>query len=288
MSKINPFFITRILNNTAAGHGPNLALSTACSTGTHSVGEAFLSIKMGDADVMVCGGTESSISPLTVGGFSRAKALCTDSNDSPETSSRPFDSSRSGFVMSEGCGILVLERYDLAIKRGAKIYGEIMGYGMSGDGYHITAPLPNGDGGYRCMKQALETAGITPDYIGFVNPHATSTPLGDRAENAAIRRLFGDHAVNLQVGANKGSIGHSLGGAGAIELAFSIKSAETGLIPPSINLNNMNPIDEFVLNYVPNKIQKWKYRHNGTGKLFGIKNSFGFGGCNVSIVFSSF
>ncbi|XP_036354742.1 3-oxoacyl-[acyl-carrier-protein] synthase, mitochondrial-like [Octopus sinensis] len=235
------------------------------------------------ARVMVCGATESPIDPITIAGFGRAKALAMRYNDSPQKASRPFDKARAGFVMSEGAGIVVLEDYEHAISRRAPIYAEILGYGLSADAYHVTSPNPDSSGGLKCMKSALAEGQIHPSQIGYVNCHATSTPAGDQIENGAVKKMFESHSKNLQISSFKGSIGHMLGAAGSAEFALSMVSCKRGIIPPSINIDNLD--DDFDLNYVPNESQVWKWSHNE--RRYGIKNSFGFGGTNSSICFAS-
>ena len=280
--KISPFFIPMVINNMASGHvsmmtgakGPNSCVTTACSTGTHAIGDSFKIIQRGDADVMIAGGSEACVCPLAVGGFAAAKALSTR-NDDPAHASRPFDKDRDGFVLGEGAGVVVLEEYEHAVKRGAKIYCEIAGYGMSSDAYHITSPPPEGDGAVACMTNAIKDSGLKPEEIDYVNAHGTST-VADVIETKAVKRVFGEHAYKMHVSSTKSMTGHLLGAAGGIEAIFSIKAIEEGLLPPTINHNEPDP--ECDLNYVPNKAVEKDL--NAV-----ISNSFGFGGTNASLVF---
>ncbi len=281
--RISPFFIPRCIVNMVAGHisimygakGPNIAMATACSTGTHSIGDAARLIEYGDADVMIAGGTEAAISPLGLGGFSAARALSTR-NDVPEKASRPWDKDRDGFVLGEGAGILVLEEYEFARRRGARIYGELAGYGMSSDAYHMTQPAAGGEGAARCMQIALRNAGIQPDQVGYINAHGTSTPLGDRAETEAVHSVFGTHAKQLAMSSTKSMTGHLLGAAGGVEAVFTALALYHGILPPTINLEQ--PDADCDLDYVPLQARKISVD-------VALSNSFGFGGTNSSLVF---
>jgi 3-oxoacyl-[acyl-carrier-protein] synthase II len=282
--RVSPFFIPSCLINLASGHvsimngfkGPNHSVVTACSTGAHAIGDASRLIQFGDADVMVAGGAEAAICRIGFAGFSAARALSTAYNDTPEKASRPWDKGRDGFVMGEGAGIVVLEEYEHAKKRGAKIYGELVGYGLSGDAYHITAPTPDGNGGFRAMQGALKHAGITPDAIDYVNAHGTSTPLGDEIELGAVKRLFGDAAYKISMSSTKSSIGHLLGAAGSVEAIFSLLAIRDQIAPPTLNLEN--PSDGCDIDLVPNVAKKRTIN-------YALSNSFGFGGTNASLVF---
>ncbi len=284
--RISPFFIPMVILNLASGNvsikfgakGPNSSAVTACATGSHSIGDAFRLIQRGDADAMIAGGTESVITPLGIGGFAVMKALSTR-NDEPERASRPFDAGRDGFVMGEGAGIVVLESLESARSRNAKIYAEIIGYGMSSDAYHMTTPAPEGEGAARCIKAALKDAGLDPERIGYVNAHGTSTKYGDELETAAIKKVFRDHAYKLCVSSTKSMTGHLLGAAGGVEAIFSILSIYRGIVPPTINLDNPDP--ECDLDYVPKNA-----RHMDVE--YAISNSFGFGGTNACLIFGKY
>jgi 3-oxoacyl-[acyl-carrier-protein] synthase II len=279
--RITPFFVPASIINMISGHvsitygfkGPNLAIVTACTTGLHSIGEAGRLIEYGDADVMIAGGSESTVSPLGVGGFAAARALSTR-NDDPQTASRPWDKDRDGFVLGEGAGVLVLEEYEHAKKRGAKIYAELIGFGMGADAFHMTAP--NVDGPKRSMKAALRNAGINADQVQYLNAHGTSTPLGDVNETNAIKLAFGDHAKQLVVNSTKSMTGHLLGGAGGIESVFSVLAVHHQISPPTINIFNQDP--ECDLDYCANSAREMKIEH-------AVKNNFGFGGTNGTLVF---
>ncbi|MDJ0930838.1 beta-ketoacyl-ACP synthase II [Breoghania sp.] len=282
--RLNPFFIPGRLINLCSGHvsirhglkGPNHAVVTACSTGAHAVGDASRLIALGDADVMVAGGVESPIGRLALAGFAACRALSTGFNNDPLHASRPYDRDRDGFVMGEGAGCVVLEEYEHAKARGAKIYAEVVGYGMSGDAYHITAPAEDGDGAYRCMQAALKRAGIAPADIDYVNAHGTSTLLGDEIELAAVTRLMGDAAGGLTMSSTKSSTGHLLGAAGAVEAIFSVLAIRDNVAPPTINLEN--PSVETEIDLVPHKPKQMQIDTT-------LSNSFGFGGTNASLVF---
>jgi 3-oxoacyl-[acyl-carrier-protein] synthase II len=255
--------------------GPNISTVTACATGTHSIGDAYHMIKRGDADAMICGGAESTITPLAIGGFNVMKALSTR-NDDPTAASRPFEKNRDGFVMAEGAGIVVLEEYESAKKRGAKIYGEVAGYGLTGDAYHITAPGPDGEGAARCMKMALKNAGLNPEEVDYINAHGTSTHFNDLYETMAIKCVFGDHAKKLMVSSSKSMTGHPLGAAGGIEAVFSLLAMDRSEVPPTINYHEPDP--ECDLDYVPNQGRQAKVR-------VALSNSLGFGGTNGTLIF---
>ena len=281
--RISPFFLPSVLVNLASGYvsirhqlkGPNHAVSTACSTGAHAIGDAARMIAFDDADVMLAGGAESPISRLGMVGFAASRALSTGFNDRPEMGSRPYDKDRDGFVMGEGAGVVMLEEYEHAKARGATIYGEIAGYGMSGDAHHITAPAPDGNGGFRSMSAALKRAGMGPNDIDYINAHGTSTPLGDEIELGAVTRLLGDAAENVVMSSTKSSIGHLLGAAGAVEVIFSLLAMRDNIAPPTINLDN--PSIETAINLAP-----WKPVKKQIDTV--LSNSFGFGGTNASLV----
>ena len=282
VKKITPFFIPMLIANLASGQvsitmgakGPNSCVVTACATGTHSIGEAARLIQYGDADAMFAGGTESVITPLCVGGFNAAKALSTR-NDDPQGASRPFDKDRDGFVIGEGCGVVMLEEWEIAKKRGAKIYGEVIGYGLNGDAYHITATAPNGEGAARCMNLALKNAGINKEDVDYINAHGTSTG-ADATETQAIKTAFGDHAYKLAVSSTKSMTGHLLGAAGGVEAIFTLLAMEKGVIPPTINYTTPDP--ECDLDYVPNVARERNLN-------VCVSNSFGFGGTNGVLIF---
>ena len=283
--KISPFFIPSSLINLLSGHisikynlkGPNSSPVTACATGTHAIGDSFTIIKNNKADLMVCGGAEAAICPLGISGFSAARALCDTFNKSPEKGSRPWDKDRSGFVMGEGAGVLVLEEYEHAKRRNAKIYGEVKGYGMSGDAFHITKPSEDGSGGYRAMEMALQESMLNSDEIEYVTAHGTSTPVGDLIELSAVEKLFRSNK-NLFMSSNKSAIGHLLGAAGAVESVFSFKTLETNIIPPTLNLDN--PSINTSINLIPHESVSEKVSNI-------ISNSFGFGGTNASLIFGN-
>jgi 3-oxoacyl-[acyl-carrier-protein] synthase II len=281
--KLSPFFIPGRLINLASGYvsiahglkGPNHAVVTACSTGAHAIGDASRLITLGDADVMVAGGTESPINRLAMAGFCAMRALSTNFNDTPQKASRPYDRDRDGFVMGEGAGIVVLEEYEHAKKRGARIYAEIIGYGMSGDAYHITAPTPDGDGAFRCMSMAMKRAGITASDLDYINAHGTSTPLGDEIELGAVQRLLGNAASTVSMSSTKSSTGHLLGAAGAVEAIFCILAIRDNIAPPTINLDN--PSVDTAIDLVPQKQRQREIK-------VALSNSFGFGGTNASVI----
>lgn len=282
--RITPFLVPGMILNLAAGQvsirtgakGPNLAIATACATGTHAIGESFRLIKDGYADAMISGGTESSISPLPVAGFCAMKALSTN-NDEPEKASKPFDLNRDGFVIGEGAGIMLLEEYEAARSRGARIYAEVTGYGMSGDAFHVSAPSDDGDGAVRSMRIALQNASLEPRDVDYINAHGTATPAGDRIEVLAVRRVFGEHADSLAVSSSKSMTGHLLGAAGGLEAIITAKAVFEDVAPPTINLTEPDP--ECDLDFVPGRSRKMKVRA-------AMSNSFGFGGTNATIVLS--
>ncbi len=283
--KVSPFFIPASIVNLAAGHvsirygakGPNEATATACTTGAHAIGDAFRIIERGDADAMIAGGTEAAITPLSVAGFANMKALSTRNAD-PERASRPWDKDRDGFVVGEGAGILILEALEFAQARGAKILGEVVGYGMSADAFHMTGMAPEGEGCKRAMQAALKSAALAPDVIAYVNAHATSTPLGDAMESKALENVFGERALNhdLLVSSTKSMTGHLLGGAGGLEAGITLMAMQKSIVPPTINLDNVDP--ECRLNYVP-------YKPVEKDMPYALSNSFGFGGTNGSLIF---
>jgi 3-oxoacyl-[acyl-carrier-protein] synthase II len=284
--KISPFFIPSAIINLAAGQvsirygakGPNLATCTACSASAHALGDAYEIILRGAADVMIAGGSEAAITPMGVGGFAAMRALSTR-NDDPEHASRPFDRDRDGFIVGEGSGMLILEEYEWAKRRGARIYAEIVGYGMSADAYHITAPSEDGDGPYRVMGSAIASAGVQPAQVDYINAHGTSTPHGDRVETIAIKRCFGDHAAKLAVSSTKSMTGHLLGAAGGLEAGITVLAVYNQQAPPTINLDH--PDDECDLDYVPNAKRAMKIE-------YALSNSFGFGGTNAALLFRRF
>ncbi len=281
--RISPFFIPGRLINLASGQvsirhklkGPNHAVVTACSTGAHAIGDASRLIGLGDADVMVAGGAESSVGRLAIAGFAACKALSTHFNDRPSEASRPYDRDRDGFVMGEGAGVLVLEEREHALARGAKIYGEVVGYGLSGDAYHITAPAEDGDGAQRCMKMALDRAAVSPNEIDYINAHGTSTQLGDEIELRAVERLVGDSASGISMSSTKSATGHLLGAAGAIEAIFSLLAIRDNVVPPTLNLDNPSVVT--AIDLVPHKAKERRVD-------VVVSNSFGFGGTNASLV----
>jgi len=284
--RISPFFIPALIINLASGYisirtgakGPNSATSTACTTSAHSTGDSFRIIAHGDADAMICGGTEACITPLGIGGFGAMRAL-SQRNDDPSHASRPFDKDRDGFIVGEGAGVLILEELEFARARGAKILAEIVGYGMSGDAYHFTAPPADGDGAYRVMRNALRDAGLVPEQIDYINAHGTSTELGDHAETVAIKRAFGDHAYKLAVSSTKSMTGHLLGGAGGLEAGITVCALGDQIAPPTINYQTPDP--QCDLDYIPNHARRMKIE-------YALSNSFGFGGTNGALIFKRF
>ncbi|HEY9140911.1 MAG TPA: beta-ketoacyl-ACP synthase II [Bryobacteraceae bacterium] len=284
--RISPFFIPATIVNLASGYvsirtgakGPNSATATACTTSSHSIGDSFRMIQRGDADAMICGGTEGAVTPMSIGGFAAMRALSTR-NDEPERASRPWDRDRDGFVVGEGAGILVLEELEFARRRSARILAEIVGYGMSADAFHVTAPSPDGDGAYRVMRNALRDAAITPEQVDYINAHGTSTEVGDRAETAAIKRAFGDHAYKVAVSSTKSMTGHLLGGSGGLEAGISVLALRDQVAPPTIN--HEHPDADCDLDYVPNHARPMKID-------YALSNSFGFGGTNGCLIFKRY
>jgi 3-oxoacyl-[acyl-carrier-protein] synthase II len=284
--RITPFFIPMLIANLASGQiairfgakGPNTCVVTACATGAHSIGDAFRAIVYGDAKAVIAGGTEANITPLTVAGFNAMKALSTR-NDEPEKACRPFEKNRDGFVVAEGAGVLILEELEFALNRGARIHAEIIGYGYTGDAYHITAPSPDGDGAARCMQMALRDAGLSPEEIDAINAHGTSTPLNDATETQAIKKVFGEYAKKIPVSATKSLTGHLLGAAGSTEAIFTILSIKNGLLPPTINYEEPDP--ECDLDYVPNVARRKPVQ-------VAMSNAFGFGGTNATLIFRKY
>ncbi len=282
--KISPFFIPMLIINLAPGHisikygakGPNLSSVSACATGTHSIGDAYHMIVRGDADAMIAGGTESTVTPLGIGGFAVMKALSDSHNDDPQRASRPFDKGRDGFILGEGAGIVILEEYEAAKARGAKIYAEVVGYGLTGDAYHMTAPADGGEGAARCMKMALRNAGVNPEQVGYINAHGTSTPFNDLNESLAIKSVFGDHAYKLMVSSTKSMTGHLLGAAGGLEAVISCMVLDKNIVPPTINYEEPDPACD--LDYVPNTAREARVD-------YVMSNSLGFGGTNATLLF---
>lgn len=282
--KISPFFIPMLIINLAPGHisikygakGPNLSSVSACATGTHSIGDAYHMIARGDADAMIAGGTESTVTPLGIGGFAVMKALSDSHNDDPQRASRPFDKGRDGFILGEGAGIVILEEYEAAKARGAKIYAEVVGYGLTGDAYHMTAPADGGEGAARCMKMALRNAGVNPEQVGYINAHGTSTPFNDLNESLAIKSVFGDHAYKLMVSSTKSMTGHLLGAAGGLEAVISCMVLDKNIVPPTINYEEPDPACD--LDYVPNTAREARVD-------YVMSNSLGFGGTNATLLF---
>ena len=282
-SRISPFFIPATIINLASGYvsirtgakGPNSATATACTSGAHAVGDSFRLIQRGDADAMICGGTEAAITPMSIGGFAAMRAL-SQHNDDPARASRPWDKTRDGFVAGEGSGIIILEEYEHAKRRGAPVLAEIVGYGMSADAYHITSPSEDGDGGYRVMRNALRDAGLQPEQINYINAHGTATPVGDAIETIAIKRVFGEHAYKLAVSSTKSMTGHLLGGAGGLEAGITVLAIRDQIAPPTINYQCPDP--ECDLDYVPNHARPMNIE-------YALSNSFGFGGTNGCLIF---
>src|SRR5687768_17542328 len=285
-TKISPFFIPMFIADIAAGlvsmrfnaKGPNYATVSACATSAHAIGDSFRSIQYGDAEIVITGGAEATVTPMAIGGFANMKAL-SERNDSPETASRPFDATRDGFVMGEGSGVVILEELEHAQRRGARIYAEIVGYGATGDAYHLTAPAPDGEGAQRAMKRALADAGLAADQVDYINAHGTSTPANDFNETRAIKAVFGEHAHKVNVSSTKSSTGHMLGAAGAVEFVFSALAVQNGIVPPTINYATPDP--ECDLNYTPNAAVE-------RDVAVAISNSFGFGGHNVTLAIKRF
>jgi len=285
--KVSPFFIPMVIGNLAAGKvsiefglkGPNFCTTSACASGAHAIGEAMRKIQMGEAEVMIAGGSESTITPLAVAGFSVMKALCTKYNDSPEKASRPFEKNRDGFVIAEGAGIMVLEELEFAKRRGARIYAELCGYGLNSDAYHITAPAPDGDGFVRCMEMCIEDAGVKKEEVDYINAHGTSTYYNDLYETKAIKKVFGEHAYKLAVSSTKSMTGHTLGAAGGIEAVITVLTIKHRIIPPTINYEEPDP--ECDLDYVPNAARQRDVR-------VAMSNSFGFGGTNACLMFRKY
>jgi 3-oxoacyl-[acyl-carrier-protein] synthase II len=285
-SRISPFFIPMLIANLASGQiaiqfgpkGPNTCVVTACATGAHCIGDAFRTIVYGDAEAMIAGGTEANITPLTIGGFNAMKALSTK-NDEPEKACRPFEKNRDGFVVAEGAGIVILEELQFALKRNAKIYGELIGYGYTGDAYHITAPSPDGDGAVRCMRMAIKDAGLKSEEMDYINAHGTSTPLNDLTETIAIKTVFGDYAKKIPISATKSMTGHLLGAAGSTEAIFTLLAIRDGIMPPTINYEEPDP--QCDLDYIPNMARRKPLK-------IGMSNAFGFGGTNATLVFKKF
>ena len=284
--RISPFFIPATIINLASGYvsirsgakGPNSATATACTTSAHSIGDSFRLIQRGDAEAMICGGTEACITPMGIGGFAAMRALSTR-NDEPLRASRPWDRDRDGFVVGEGAGIIVLEELEFARRRGARILAEMTGYGMSADAFHVTAPPDNGDGAFRVMRNAVRDAGLRPEQIDYINAHGTSTEVGDRAETAAIKRAFGEHAYKVAVSSTKSMTGHLLGGAGGLEAGITVLAIRDQIAPPTVNLENPDPLCD--LDYVPGQARPMKIEH-------ALSNSFGFGGTNGSLIFKRY
>jgi len=284
--RISPFFIPMLIANLASGQiaiqfgpkGPNTCVVTACATGAHCIGDAFRAIVYGDAEAMIAGGTEANITPLTIGGFNSMKALSTR-NDEPQKACRPFEKNRDGFVVAEGAGIIILEELQFALKRKAKIYAELVGYGYTGDAYHITAPSPDGDGAVRCMKMAIKDAGLKPEDVDYINAHGTSTPLNDLTETIAIKTVFGEDAKKVPISGTKSMTGHLLGAAGSTEAIFTVLSIRDGIMPPTINYEEADP--QCDLDYVPNAARRKPVK-------IAMSNAFGFGGTNAALVFKKF